>query len=295
MVKPIYKRQQFLLSFVRELNESLTAIEFQKLLFLYLTRNNLSYYDFVPYLYGGCSIQAVKDINTLQIMGWLDNSNGKIRYIGDDLDSTSLPLAEFELSIPDQLPRVRGNRLVKLVYEQYPYYAINSKLALSIMDEAGIARIKAEKDRLRQTGQILFTIGYEGLSVERYLNILIRNDVRILCDVRKNPLSRKFGFSKCNLQKYLPNIGIEYVHLPELGIASEKRSNLSSDDDYRNLFKKYKASLPKCRDYLERIYQLLQTKNRIAITCFEHEPLHCHRHVIRDYLKENYAVNVKDL
>jgi hypothetical protein len=52
LVKPVYKRQQFLLSFFKKLNEPLTATEFQKLLFLYHTRTNLSYYDFVPYLYG---------------------------------------------------------------------------------------------------------------------------------------------------------------------------------------------------------------------------------------------------
>jgi hypothetical protein len=295
LVKPIYKRQQFLLSFVREFNEPLSAVEFQKLLFLYLTRNNLSYYDFVPYLYGGCSLQAVEDINTLIASGWLDDSDGKIRYAGDEFDSMPLPFEGVGLSIPDQLPKIRGNRLVRLVYEQYPYYAINSKTASSIMDGEGLIKIEAEKEQLRQAGKMLFTIGYEGIPVERYLNTLIQNDVRLLCDVRKNPLSRKFGFSKSNLQKYLPNIGIEYVHIPELGIASEQRNNLNSDDDYRNLFKKYKASLSKRRVYLEQVYQLLQTRNRIALTCFEHEPSHCHRHVIRDYLKENHDVNIRDL
>ena len=184
---------------------------------------------------------------------------------------------------------------ILLVYQQYPYYAINSRTAASIMDMEGIARIKAEKERLIQTKQMLFTIGYEGISIENYLNTLIKNDIHVLCDVRRNPLSRKFGFSKNSLQKYLQNIGIEYVHLPELGISSEKRNNLNSDKDYQNLFEDYKASLFKHQEYLDRLYQLLQTKNRIALTCFEHEPSHCHRHVIRDYLKENHNVNTMDL
>jgi uncharacterized protein YeaO (DUF488 family) len=273
----------------------LTNIEFQKLLFLYLTSNNLPHYDFVPYLYGGCSFQAVKDINTLRDMGWLAISDEKIQYIGDASGSTSLPFGEPGVSIPDQLPKLRGNQLIKLVYEQYPYYAINSNLDPSIMDEAGIARIKAEKERLKQTGQTVFTIGYEGVSVERYLNTLIQNGIRVLCDVRHNPLSRKFGFSKNNLQKYLGHIGMEYVHIPELGIVSEKRNNLVSDQDYWNLFKEYKASLPKRREYLERLYQILQTHKRIALTCFEHDPSHCHRHVLRNYLGKTYGVVTVDL
>jgi uncharacterized protein (DUF488 family) len=58
--------------------------------------------------------------------------------------------------------------------------------------------------------------------------------------------------------------------------------------DYQNLFKDYKASLFKRKDYLERVYRLFQAKRRIALTCFEHDPSHCHRHVIRDYLKKAY-------
>jgi len=296
LAKPVYKRQQFLLAFVKELNEPLTAVDFQKLLFLYLTQNNLPYYDFVPYLYGGFSIQASEDINTLQAMGWLADNNRKIQYTGgDELVGISLPFEGFGKPIPEQLPKVRGNRLVKLVYEQYPYYAINSRTAASIMDTAGIAKIRAVKEQFKQTGQILFTIGYEGISVEHYLNTLIRNDVQVLCDVRNNPLSRKFGFSKNSLQKYLGNIGIEYIHFPELGIKSEKRNNLNSDEDYQSLFKEYKSSLPNCRGSLEKLYLLLGTKSRIALTCFEHEASHCHRHVIRDYLKNTYNVQTMDL
>ncbi|WP_348602891.1 DUF488 family protein [Bartonella tribocorum] len=41
-----------------------------------------------------------------------------------------------------------------------------------------------------------FTIGYEGKSLENYLNCLLENNIKILCDVRKNPISRKYGFSK---------------------------------------------------------------------------------------------------
>jgi hypothetical protein len=296
LAKPVYKRQQFLLAFLKEFDEPLAAIDFQKLLFLYLSKNNLPYYDFVPYLYGSYSIQAGEDINTLQAMGWLADTNGKIRFAGDEKSAgTNFLFEGLGGSVSEQLPKVRGNRLVKLVYEQYPYFAINSRTANSIMSAEGVAKIKTVRDQLKNTKQMLFTIGYEGITIEQYLNILIKNNVRVLCDVRNNPLSRKFGFSKNSLQKYLGNIGIEYVHLPELGIKSEKRNNLSSDEDYRNLFVDYEASLPDQKDHLEQLFQLLVTKGRIALTCFEHDPSHCHRHVVRDYLKKTYDVETTDL
>jgi len=296
LVKPVYKRQQFLLTFLKELNESLSATDFQKLLFLYITKNNLSHYDFVPYLYGGFSIQAAEDINTLQAMGWLENKNEKIRYVGsNDLPGASFLFEGHGASVSDQLPKVRGNSLMKIVYEQYPYFAINSRTANSIMDAKSIVRINSIKENLKNARQMLFTIGYEGITVERYLNMLIKNNVCVLCDVRNNPLSRKFGFSKNSLQKHLGNIGIEYVHIPELGISSEKRNNLNSDEDYQNLFKDYQTSLSMRLEHLDSLHQLLVSKGRIALTCFEHDPSHCHRHVIRDFLKKTYNVETTDL
>ena len=271
-------------------------MELQSLLFLYLIRNKLTHYDFMPYLYGGFSIQAENDISALKAMGWLAEANEKFLYAGngDSIDA-NLPFEDPGDSIKDQLPKERGNQLLKLVYEQYPYYAINSQIIESDMDKEGITRILNEKERLRKTEQILFTIGYEGLSLENYLNTLIRKDIHVLCDVRNNAFSRKFGFSKSILEKYLKDVGIEYIHLPELGIVAAKRNNISSEEDKLILFNDYGSSLPGRKKYLDRIIMLLKTKHRIALTCFEHEPMHCHRHIIRDYLKRNYNIKTFDL
>ena len=296
LIKPVYKRQRFLLAFLKELNEPLTATDLQKLLFLYLTKNNLPYYDFIPYLYGGFSLQAREDIYTLQNLGWLAETNGKTEYVGENkVTGLNLPFEEIDGSLFEQLPKERGNRLVKLVYEQYPYYAIFSRTASSIMDAEGISKINAIKEKFRSNKQVLFNIGYEGLNIEQYLNVLIKNNVRLLCDVRNNALSRKFGFSKGNLTKYLSNIEIEYVHIPELGITSDKRQNLNNNEDYQRLFNDYKASLPNRKEAIERLYHFLQNKKRIALTCFEHEPTQCHRHIIRDYIKKTYNVYDADL
>jgi hypothetical protein len=296
-VKPVFKRQQFLLSFIKGLDEPCTATELQKLLFLYQNKSGLAYYDFIPYKYGCYSFLAAGDIETLQAMKWLVLSDGKIQYVfaGNDIRNELLLFNGIMDFNPHDLPRERGRKLVKLVYECYPYYAINSHIAGNILDKNGLALIETEKNRFSQTEQTLFTIGYEGLSIEKYINLLIENNIRVLCDVRNNPLSRKFGFSKSSLQNYLGHIGIEYVHIPELGITSEKRANLDSDADYKSLFKEYKDSLPNRQEPLDQVYRILQKKNRVALTCFEHIPEHCHRHVIRDYLRGKYNTETMDL
>ncbi len=42
----------------------------------------------------------------------------------------------------------------------------------------------------------VFTIGYAEKSLENYLNCFMENNSKALCNVRKNPISRKHGFSK---------------------------------------------------------------------------------------------------
>src|SRR5690606_40792860 len=67
-----------------------------------------------------------------------------------------------------------------------------------------------------------------GISLEEYLLRLLKNDIKVLVDVRNNPLSMKFGFSKGQLRKFCDNLGIKYVHIPEVGIRSEQRQELKS-------------------------------------------------------------------
>ena len=55
--------------------------------------------------------------------------------------------------------------------------------------------------------------------MEAYLNLLSVDGVTVLCDVRRNPLSRKYGCSKRALESGCTAVGIRYAHLPQLGIA----------------------------------------------------------------------------
>lgn len=149
------------------------------------------------------------------------------------------------------------------------------------MKEAPITQIplaKIKEAKIHDDSPAFFTIGYEGRSFEHYLNRLIRNNVRMLCDVRKNPVSRKYGFSKTTLSKALRELGVGYKHVPELGIDSEKRRGLRSQSDYNRLFDDYETSvLKQNEDTLEKIHDLFKQYKRLAITCFEADYGRCHR------------------
>jgi len=139
-----------------------------------------------------------------------------------------------------------------------------------------------------QTG--LCTIGYEGHSLESYLNRLIRDSVTLLCDVRRNPLSRKYGFSKGVLSKACENIGIHYEHRPQLGIASKDRCGLETQSDYNALFAVYKRDwLLQQTDVLQEIGLWVKAGQRIALTCYERLPQQCHRHCVAEALERMFG------
>ncbi len=147
------------------------------------------------------------------------------------------------------------------------------------MDKKEMKNLEQEKPS--QMNYAFFTIGYEGESFENYLNRLIKNNVNLLCDVRKNAFSRKYGFSKKILSKTLDEIGICYIHMPELGIVSEKRQTLNSQADYDLIFHDYEVyTLKENRIALEKLYKLFRKYRRIAITCFEADPNMCHRNLV---------------
>ncbi|RAQ96484.1 hypothetical protein A4R35_13130 [Thermogemmatispora tikiterensis] len=139
----------------------------------------------------------------------------------------------------------------------------------------------------------LFTLGYEGLSLDAYLTLLLSHQVRLLVDVRRHPFSRKFGFARKRLAQALYEVGIAYLHFPALGVPSELRRELESEDAYRALFARYVTDLlPQAKESLEQLAALIAEKRRVALTCFEADPRHCHRAVLATYLCQHGYITV---
>ena len=281
--KPTYKRQQFLLSFVQQIQGGIHATDLQKLVFLYTMETHTSYYDFVPYKFGPYSFQLDEDVHQMCRDRYFTRQWNGIFASGDS-DTERYPIAQE-----------RSDRLIRKVYEEYPYYAINSEILDRIFSPQEAEKYRDGRKAYRHSEQVLFTIGYEGRSIESFENTLIQNDIRVLVDVRNNPYSRKFGFSKSKLQHITETVKIRYIHIPELGIESEHRASLETEADYEDLFAAYARTLPEREWALKDLYSLLQANNRIALMCFERDPNHCHRHVIRDYLMDHYHIRSENI
>jgi uncharacterized protein (DUF488 family) len=180
------------------------------------------------------------------------------------------------LYIKNKFGESTKEELIEYTYKNYPFYALKSTIAKTVLNKAELKTVKetvAENDET-----ILYTIGYEGISLETYLNKLILNNVKMLCDVRKNSLSMKYGFSKSQLQKACENLNIKYLHIPDLGIDSDKRQSLNSQSDYDRLFKEYaKTTLVAKKTTVHEVLDILESNKRIALTCFEAHECQCHR------------------
>lgn len=129
-------------------------------------------------------------------------------------------------------------------------------------------------------------VGYEGCDLGAFLTQLTDKDVVTVVDVRLTPISRKKGFSKRALRDALASVGIDYLHLPELGNPKSNRPGFYGDQDQVLAARKnYELLLgsPTAQDALGRLAEA-GSAGRVAVMCFEADQERCHRHVVLEQL-----------
>ncbi len=136
---------------------------------------------------------------------------------------------------------------------------------------------------LRPTCRI-YSVGYEGSTVEELADRLARLGVSLLVDVRLQPWSRRPGFSQQPLSVALAMAGIEYVHEPLFGNPHENREAYRQGDP---------AAARVVRDRvqgkgmlaLEKLLREARYRD-VAVLCVERDADRCHRRVITDMARE---------
>lgn len=291
----MFYRRKIILALLQLFEGELDKICLQKLLFLFTKRQVKAEYDFIPYKFGCYSYSANADLTAMVSKGMLSEteshfkSNEATDYLKTLKEADSKQLQEVKALYG----KMNANALMKHTYINFPYWATKSIKAECVLSAEELEKVNQSKPQNNKT--ILFTIGYEGISLEEYLNRLLKNDVKVLVDVRNNPLSMKYGFSKSQLKRYCENIGIQYLHFPEVGIQSEERQELNTQSDYDNLFAIYrKKNLSKTTNSQNEILKLLKQYKRIALTCFEANICQCHRKHLAEAIEKlptfNYEV-----
>lgn len=291
-IKPsLFNRQKTLIALLHALGGKIDNLDFQKLLFLYCQEVEADpSYEFIPYRFGAFSFTSYADRRKLIERGLLvdDDNAWDLSAAGNEvaarLESQSVEVTDFVR----QYRRLRGDALIADTYRRYPWYGIRSQIAEKVLRDDGKAKKKIDTVRPAKGTPGLVTLGYEGRTLEAYLNILLKDGVTLLCDVRRNALSRKYGFSKRTLAKGCEGVGIRYEHLPQLGIDSSLRKNLSDQESYDRLFAQYEREvIPRQTEALDVIADWVGQGERVALTCYEHLPGQCHRHCVSDAMEQH--------
>lgn len=126
----------------------------------------------------------------------------------------------------------------------------------------------------------IFTIGYEGTTVDELLSALQSAGVERVIDVRAVPNSRRPGFSKTPLRNALAEAGIDYVHLRALGTPADGRA-AAREGRHADLERIYagQLELPEAIAQSAQMVGLAEEKPS-ALLCYERDPAVCHRSLL---------------
>ena len=293
----MFYRQKVLLALLELHGGKLSNTVLEKSLFLFCQKPQQNHYDFFPYKYGPFSFMSYYDKRKLIDKDILKDRehfelNTSISYVDKLKTKDRIALRRFFMRTAEY----SRQDLIRKTYLEYPEYTTKSEIAKDILTQQEYSEVSSSWNLTK--GTILFTIGYEGSSIDQYLYRLLSSNVNILVDVRKNPFSRKHGFSQRQLQEYMAKVGIKYYHLPELGISSKLRKNLNGIQSYENLFEYYASTiLPEQKQDLDKIKELLREHQRVALTCFEAEHRRCHRHKITEVFESepNFNIHIRHI
>lgn len=126
----------------------------------------------------------------------------------------------------------------------------------------------------------IYTIGYEGADLGKFLQTLTHVGVDVLADVRAVAVSRRRGFSKTALAAAAQEAGLGYVHFRPLGDPKPGREAARAGQ-FRLFERIYVAHLEteEAKASLNALTELAG-KRCVALMCYEADALHCHRTVI---------------
>jgi len=286
-------RQRTILGLLSEANRPLNPTVFVKLAFLLRQETELAkdrtFYDFLPYKYGPFSFTLYKELANLRKDGYVSPDNDKVFVHKQGKELVNYCLTELKIStrravadILDRYGNMSKSSLLKEVYSKYPWYATKSELVTR--------RPKSERAPFA-----VYTAGYEQKSVDLFFDRLLKSGIEMIIDVRANPISRRYGFSKTRLMEIATKLGLKYRHIPQLGIPGKLREDLNDYASYQRLLNRYESEiLPKVGDEIREAARLMLQMPAVLV-CVEKDVRCCHRGRLADNISATTGMEVMHL
>lgn len=283
-------RQNTIIRILDRLNGVTSKLHLVKLAFLLSKESQdpprSAIYEFVPYKYGPYSFTLYYDLAHLDQAGLIRTTATDVHLVGPRTEQSRDLAFGFSAEIDrliDQYSALPVSSLVADVYRRYPWYTAKS-------DDLSKRAVK-----LPQAPIAIYKVGYEDVMVDGLMSRLLWSGVARLIDVRCNPVARRFGFHKSTLLRVCTALGIEYVHMPDLGVPSKLRQDLGDDDSYAKLFDWYEAELGKSKQSaVAQVIPLIKSKPS-ALMCREADPACCHRSRLAKHIAALTGLSVVEL
>lgn len=126
---------------------------------------------------------------------------------------------------------------------------------------------------------ILYTVGHSNHEMDYFVDLLKKNEVDVVVDVRSVPFSQyTTQFNMNEIKKTLKEKNIAYIHMgEEFGARREDKSLYDSDGkldfDLAKKSEAFQKGVKRIEDGLEKGYH-------IAFMCSEKQPEDCHRCIL---------------
>jgi len=235
-------------------------------------------YDFVPHADGPRSFSLERELEALE-------RDGHVVARGDDaLALTPSGRAECATLDKTHAAALRG---------AWHRFALADAASLG----ARIARESpwhADKEPRPHAPPAIYTAGYRGVSIDLFLDALLRRGIERILDVRANPASRRLGFHKSTLKRLAADVGIAYEHFPQLGVAKELRAEATSSGEINRMFEDYAVRVRTQDSDLAAVLALLAERASVLV-CAETHAKDCHRSRLAAALAERSALLVEHL
>lgn len=138
----------------------------------------------------------------------------------------------------------------------------------------------------------IYTIGFTKKSAEYFFDILKKNKIDLIADVRLNNKGQLAGFTKeKDFKFFLSLFSIEFIHLKDFAPTKELRNSYHSDWN----FEKYKEGyfkLVESRNAVTNLTGLKLPHINICLLCSEPEAEKCHRSLAAEKIAKIYNIPI---
>lgn len=142
----------------------------------------------------------------------------------------------------------------------------------------------------------IYTIGFTKKTAEVFFEKLKKSEADKIVDVRLNNVSQLAGFAKKNdLIYFLKMVNMDYIHIPDMAPTKTILDDYKKNKGEWEVYEKQFIKLMESRS-IEKLDNIQNILHQSCLLCSEHEPLHCHRRLVVEYLQRKWkaqGINVQ--